>query len=285
MKKPKTSIASWVKLASFVILAVCIAGFLAAAKPAQQTAKDAETCGSCHEDVVKAFSQKPHAAIGDKSCTACHSGAERHLQEGTAASIFSFKETDLPAEKSRKCSTCHADDHARFMAGPHGKASLDCTTCHTIHALKTSPEQLKTGETKTCTTCHQDVFSKFQLNERHRLQEGILTCTTCHDPHAPAERERLGGFKQEACLKCHADKGGPFLYEHGSSRIEGCNICHEPHGSVNRHLLTTQSIADLCFSCHTFAPSWHGGFSSKTTNCTTCHSAIHGSNLSRIFLK
>ena len=96
---------------------------------------------------------------------------------------------------------------------------------------------------------------------------------------------RLGGFKDEACIRCHTDKGGPFLFEHGSSRVEGCTICHEPHGSPNRHLLITQSISDLCFSCHTFAPAFHKGFDSRTTNCTSCHSTIHGSNLSRIFIK
>jgi DmsE family decaheme c-type cytochrome len=144
---------------------------------------------------------------------------------------------------------------------------------------------LKASATKTCFSCHEDIFAKFNLNERHRLQEGILGCTSCHNPHEPATKERLGGFKQEACLKCHTDKGGPYLYEHGSSRVEGCTICHDSHGSPNRHMLTYQSIADLCFSCHIATPQWHSRFGEKTSNCTSCHSTIHGSNLSKIFLK
>jgi predicted CXXCH cytochrome family protein len=86
-------------------------------------------------------------------------------------------------------------------------------------------------------------------------------------------------------LQCHTDKSGPYLFEHGASRIEGCTACHEVHGSPNRHMLTQQSISDLCFSCHTHAVSWHSRFNSTSTNCTVCHSTIHGSNLSKIFLK
>lgn len=266
-------------------LALLVAGVLSAAKPGQQAAKDSETCGQCHEDAVKGFLQKPHAAIGAASCTSCHAGSEKHIQEGGGTNIFAFKPADPAAQKNNACLKCHTADSSQFIAGPHGKASLDCTTCHSVHAQPTKPNLLKSSATKTCAACHQDVMAKFALNERHRLQEGILSCATCHNPHAPEARERLGGFKQEACLKCHTDKGGPYLYEHGSNRIEGCTICHESHGSPNRHMLTTQSVADLCFSCHVAAPAWHSRFGEKTTNCTTCHSTIHGSNLSKIFIK
>jgi len=266
-------------------LAFLVAGFLSAAKPGPQTAKDSETCGPCHEDVIKKFVQKPHAAIGAASCTSCHAGPEKHIQEGGGTNIFAFKPADPPAQKNKACLKCHAAGSAQFMAGPHGKAALDCTTCHSVHAQPTMPNLMTTSATKSCYACHQDVFAKFSLNERHKLQERILGCTTCHDPHAPAASERLGGFKQEACLKCHPDKGGPFLYEHGSSRVEGCTVCHETHGSPNRHMLLTQSVGDLCYGCHVFSPQWHGHLNEKTTNCTNCHATIHGSNLSKIFIK
>jgi DmsE family decaheme c-type cytochrome len=260
------------------------AGLLTAARPALQE-KDAETCGTCHEDVVKALALQPHAQIGAQSCTACHGSAEKHLEEEGKGGIFAFQATDLAKDKSGKCLACHGQDNPQFGTSPHAKASLDCTTCHSIHGEQTAPALLKTGMNKNCSQCHQDIFALFQLNERHRLQEGIMTCTTCHDPHGPSSRMRLGGFKQEQCIQCHTDKGGPFLYEHEASRIEGCTVCHEVHGSPNRHMLNQQNIADVCFSCHAAAPSWHGYFSSEGTNCVTCHTAIHGSNLSQRFLK
>jgi len=266
----------------FVVLVIFASGFLSSAKPATQES-DVETCIDCHEDLVKAFWSKPHSELN--SCADCHGDAEPHLEEGGGPTIFAFKSTDIPREKSKICLTCHTKTNSRFLASPHGKGSLDCTTCHVMHSEKTLPSLLETSPTKSCFTCHEDVFSLFQLNERHRLQEGIMGCSTCHNPHEPATRERLAGFKHESCLKCHTDKGGPFLYEHGASRIEGCRTCHEVHGTPNRHMLTHQSTSDLCFSCHAAAPSWHSRFDSRTTNCTVCHSTIHGSNLSKIFLK
>jgi predicted CXXCH cytochrome family protein len=35
-----------------------------------------------------------------------------------------------------------------------------------------------------------------------------MSCTDCHDPHAPAERPLLGGFKQVACLHRSGASGG-----------------------------------------------------------------------------
>ena len=269
----------WLGVATLVIASF---GLLTAARPAGQE-KDAETCGVCHEDLATASAQKPHALIGDKSCTSCHGSAEKHLEEEGKGGVFAFRSTDRPADKSAKCLACHAPDNPRYGSSPHAKGALDCTTCHSVHH-DAAPALLKTTVNKNCAVCHQDVFAQFQTNERHRLQEGVMTCTTCHDPHEPATRSRLGGFKDEQCLRCHTDKGGPFLHEHEASRVEGCTSCHEVHGSANRHMLTHQTTADLCFSCHAAAVSWHATFS-QDTNCVTCHATIHGSNLDRRFLK
>lgn len=284
-RSPKKAIPFALRLAGCLVLAAGVA-VLAAARPAQQAAKGNDACATCHEDAAKAFARNPHAAAGEASCAACHAGAAKHVEEGGGANLLAFKPSDLPTVKAKACLACHADDQAHFAAGPHGQAALDCTSCHSVHAAKAPAALLKEKSSKTCAACHEDVMAKFKLNERHRLQEGILACTSCHDPHAPQNgAQTLGGFKQEACLKCHSDKGGPYLYEHGASRVEGCTVCHEPHGSVNRHLLTTPSVPNLCYSCHVVAPNWHNRFDAKSTNCTTCHATIHGSNLSKIFLK
>lgn len=265
-------------------LAAVFAGFLFADKPVLQ-ASDIQTCGECHDELVKGFPSTSHSLISEPACTSCHIRPEKHLEEPGEASIFAFRPTDMPNEKSKVCLSCHSRTSPRFLASQHGKGSLDCTTCHSIHSGNHSASLLKMNPVKSCYSCHEDIYAQFKLNERHRLQEGILSCSDCHNPHEPALGERLGGFKHESCLKCHTDKGGPYLYEHSASRVEGCTACHEVHGSPNRHLLTHQSISDLCFSCHAFAPSWHSRFTSQTGNCTSCHSTIHGSNLSKIFLK
>ncbi|MCX7973689.1 MAG: cytochrome c3 family protein [Candidatus Aminicenantes bacterium] len=252
------------------------------AKNSGEKIQKTEDCRACHEEVVKAFNRTPHQ---QENCSACHQGAEKHVEEGTKESIFSFTAEKKPSEKIKPCLACHHPEAGHYPSSPHGRSNLDCTACHSIHSYQVNPSNLKASAVKICASCHQDILAEFKLNERHRLQEGILECLSCHRPHEPAERPQLGGFKQQACLQCHVDKGGPFLYEHEPLRIEGCTTCHSPHGSPNRHLLLQQSVADLCFSCHGTAPAWHSRFTSMTTNCTTCHVAIHGSNLNRLFLK
>ena len=246
-----------------------------------ESAQKMETCAECHEDLATAFKGSFHGGV-KAHCTDCHGDAAKHLESGEAGTIFAFKATDSALQKSKHCLTCHNSNKGQYLSSAHAKAAMDCTQCHSIHKETQPLAKLKT---KLCTSCHQDVAAEFQLNERHRLYEGILECTSCHDVHGPAIRERLGGIKQEACFKCHADKSGPFIYEHPASRIEGCTACHNVHGSPNRHMLTHQNVAELCFSCHAEAPQFHQRFTTTDTNCVTCHSAIHGSNLSDIFLK
>lgn len=184
------------------------------------------------------------------SCTSCHGDPTAHIDAGEGeGTIFAFKSSDIPLEKTRRCLNCHVNNHPRFLMSPHAKGALDCTTCHSIHASDNEPQNTKKAvlipKSKICSHCHADIFSKFNLNEHHRLREGILDCTSCHDPHEPVTRTNLGGFKQQACLRCHTDKQGPFVYEHGSVLIEGCTSCHDPHGSPNRHMLNFQRVTDL----------------------------------------
>ena len=279
----KSSVLYGLALAGAVLLAVFLSRPVLNAETTNlRQEAGAETCAECHDQLAAAFQSQPHMAHG---CVACHDDPAAHLDEGGGPNIFAFGAEAMPNEKSQKCLSCHSRTTARYFASPHGKSAMDCTSCHVIHADQPNPSMLATSPQKNCASCHQDVFSQFQLNERHRLQEGILSCSSCHDPHQPSTMTRLGGFKHESCLACHTDKGGPFLHEHGASRIEGCTACHEVHGSPNRHMLTHQSVSDLCFSCHGMAPSYHARFDSYSTNSTVCHPTIHGSNLSKIFLK
>lgn len=257
---------------------------------------DTELCAACHEDVVASF-RGPHAAQA-ASCAACHGDVTAHLEAGGGAdTIFSFTGDAPHTVTAKACLECHGDAHPRFLRSPHARAGMDCQSCHSVHdPAPGSWANLKKSNTVTrpmedvsmaslvCRECHAEVFTQFELSERHRLQEGILECQSCHDPHEPASRTRLAAFKQEACIECHGDKGGPFVFEHGSVQVEGCVACHTPHGSPNRHLLKFQRTAELCFSCHAAVPGFHSRFTLDTT-CTNCHSSIHGSNFDPFFLK
>lgn len=268
-----------------------------------------DTCAGCHDLETPGYTRNPHRVINqdpqlaahlgvESSCTGCHGDASTHMDEGGGeGTIFAFGPEETAVVKSDRCLTCHDDAHPRFFATSHAAAGLSCTDCHDIHGDDAGNNLLATADdefaefsdfagtvTASCATCHQDTLVNFEFNERHRLQEGILDCASCHNPHEPQSRMMLGGFKQEMCIDCHTDKGGPFVFEHGSSRVEGCVACHEPHGNANRHMLTFQSVADLCFSCHVVVPGFHTRFTNESV-CTNCHSTIHGSNFDPAFLK
>src|ERR1022692_5109008 len=67
--------------------------------PKASTAKAAfvgsEVCGTCHEDIGKAFAKSPHQAVdtGDKhgfkgqACESCHGSGSNHVESLSAADI------------------------------------------------------------------------------------------------------------------------------------------------------------------------------------------------------
>lgn len=290
-RKERLPIPLFIGLLGIVVFTVGLTGFITGKATGNEKVKEKKSaegidaCADCHEGRVKSFKNSLHFA-GKAICTDCHGDAARHIDTGgEKGTILAFTDKNALLQDVKQCLTCHKGTCVQYMSGPHGKAAMTCTDCHSIHKAKHIQALLPIPVVQLCSRCHPEIMAQFNLNERHRLNEGILECTTCHDPHKPATRERLGGFKREDCLKCHTDKGGPFIYEHKASIIEGCTICHEVHGSVNRHMLKFQTVGDLCFSCHTAAPSWHRGFQTVNTNCASCHSSIHGSNLDPRFLK
>jgi len=278
--------------------------------------KLAETlCNACHRDKFAAENNHPHRLLDTPewrertgnalACINCHGDVSAHISAGGGrGTVFAFRE-EPPAEQSQVCLGCHASSHSEFDRSAHAKAGLSCTGCHRQHGTAVSPRALlhdipkvnialdQLGpSSRLCVQCHDDTLAAFEFNERHRLREGVLECASCHDPHAPVTRSLLGGFKQQQCLECHTDKGGPFVFEHPASRVDGCTACHSPHGSPNRYLLTHQRVGELCYSCHAGVPQFHIGFNPAApprfgldTQCTNCHSTIHGSNLDADFLK
>lgn len=272
---------------------MCAATAWASAWASEPARIGSDACASCHDEVARGFRATVHArAARDGSCESCHGAGGAHAEGGDAGLIRRFGPSIPAAVRTAGCLACHVrDPHGRTWAGSdHAIASLACDDCHDPHRPAGRTPLLRTAEPELCYGCHATVRAQFQLTERHPLENGSIRCSDCHDPHAPSDRGRLAGFKQGACLDCHTEYRGPWVFEHESVAVEGCTACHAPHGSTNRHLLTYQRVGDLCLQCHPGQPFFHvvvDGNGRRTTgfnDCTRCHTEIHGSNNDALFL-
>ena len=308
------------------------------AKPASVTAANAadyvgsEACKDCHEEQFKAFSHTSHGELAkavtwkDKvtGCESCHGPGKAHIAEGDPSKMISFKNKSSK-EISETCLTCHAgrEERNNFRRGEHWRNDIGCTDCHSPHSLSNSRQVadsitfvgranaekpnfattslLKTNEPQLCLGCHSEVKPDFNKSFHHKVLEGAMKCSDCHNPHGGFElkQTRLATGTDAPCLKCHADKQGPFTYEHAPVKNEGCVACHTPHGSSNPRLLKYSAVNQLCLTCHSVAHPATGDESigaqptqgpahnqnAQYANCTNCHVKIHGSRTSPVFFR
>jgi DmsE family decaheme c-type cytochrome len=199
--------------------------------------------------------------------------------------IISFRVDDLSRiaeENNAICLTCHEKGQRTYWQGSiHQTRDLACTNCHTVMKNVSLKHQLKTVfEADTCFQCHKDRRAQMFRTAHMPLREGKITCSDCHNPHGSATEALIKEDSiNDNCYKCHAEKRGPFLFEHAPVR-ENCLNCHEAHGSINEASLKL-SRPRLCFECHGFGHAATAGINSPFTmgrSCQNCHTLIHGSN-------
>ena len=280
-------------LAIFVIAFVTSVSFVSLTSFGQEKPGyvGSETCKGCHEDLYNGFTKwDPHAKVvldEKRGCEACHGPGEKHANsEGKEAFAVSFKTSNAQV-RSDACLSCHQKNKSLFqnLRGVHKLSAVACNDCHQPHAAKVAKNLLKQKEPDLCFSCHADVKPKFYLSHSHPVllpTGGGMTCSDCHTPHGTrtyANLRKINKFsKEDACFKCHPEKRGPFVFEHGASKYEGCSACHVPHGSPNRFLLTQSQIRLVCIQCH-------GQVHYPKVQCNNCHTQVHGSNFSSRFLQ
>ncbi|HUO85069.1 MAG TPA: cytochrome c3 family protein [Thermoanaerobaculia bacterium] len=266
-------------------------------------------CSDCHEQ-PETFKLNPHAhgnegePVSTEICESCHGDGTAHMEAGGDPELITLPRG---VGGSEICAGCHrSTTHQQSrMAGVHANSeAVNCLTCHSIHAAEqTSPYLLVARQFQLCSSCHAHEASGFRNKPySHRIGRGGMECSSCHDPHT-----RVGGGKiretrsgEVACVECHADKRGPFVFAHGANEIAdvteeaSCLNCHELHGSNNPKQLKRANVFQLCLECHSpitgdtlgsQPPSFHNLNLPRYRQCTTCHVAVHGSNRSPHLLK
>lgn len=270
----------------------------------------------------------------DQGCESCHGPGKAHIEGGGDKTKIHTFEGEAPKQISESCLRCHAgkEEHNNYKRGEHWRNDVGCIDCHsphfsknlaarlagapqgkhdapsslvpvgpfTAHSNDTPPlKMLVKNEPQLCMTCHNETKSQFTQPFHHRVLEGAMKCSDCHNPHGGFEQKqtRLNAGADAACIKCHADKQGPFVFEHAPAKVEGCATCHQPHGASNPKLLKRNNVNQLCLECHSNValkvgdieapgtPSFHNQTTVRYQNCTVCHAKIHGSNANNVFFR
>lgn len=291
-----------VSIAALLIVAIQSAD----AQDEKYSRKGADTCLACHnnEQVLPLFRSK-HAVPSDPrgpfghgqlQCEACHGPGDTHAgrvrrgKERPAIGIRFGAESGTPvAEQNAACLNCHKSDIGfSWHTGAHPSDEVACADCHTSHAATDAVRQTST-QPEVCFNCHQMQRSETRKAFAHPILEGKMDCMGCHNMHGDSAATQLARLSvNDTCQQCHAEKRGPYLWEHAPVS-EDCGLCHAPHGSSHPGMLTKRAPL-LCQSCHSQSghpsvPQDADGLATGTPSrfllgqsCTNCHSQVHGSN-------
>lgn len=269
--------------------------------------KGADTCIRCHDQDSKfpVFSifKSPHGNVDDPrtpfaklQCETCHGPGGKHTarirpgQKRPPIPFFAPKSPATVQQANAVCLSCHKGNKqfTAWHGSVHQREDIACVSCHTIHATH-DPILTKAEQPQVCVKCHTDIRNDIHKASTHPLRDGKMACTDCHQPHGSMNPNLLAKpTVNDTCYTCHADKRGPFLWEH-EPVAEDCTLCHSPHGS-NRKAMLRQQPPLLCQSCH--SPAGHPSIARTGVglpganpsafllqgSCMNCHSQIHGSN-------
>jgi DmsE family decaheme c-type cytochrome len=261
----------------------------------------ADVCADCHQDKIVTMQASPHGQsrdlrtpFGREGCETCHGPGEMHFEtEGNCIVSMTGRYGESVKQRNDVCLGCHNNgDRMHWLSSIHEAEDLACVSCHSIHKPNDVIE--RTSQTEVCYKCHKDIRSQTFRASSHPIRENKVICSDCHNSHGSAGPSSLKEFTvNETCYSCHAEKRGPFLWEHYPVS-EDCTLCHRVHGSNHAALLNKQG-PQLCQQCHADITAGGGrrhirnflDFSDNDPgrarfkvgmNCANCHSKIHGSN-------
>ena len=254
-------------------------------------------CYRCHADKAQQESAAhPHQICGAVGfdCATCHNPHGKIRPE---------TRTDL-------CLKCHnsGSPTMAWHSSIHSLNGVGCADCHNPHPnlnvqqavniqhtnIRRPPRlPMSVDQPNVCYKCHGDIYARTSMPQHHPIKEGKMVCSDCHDSHGQTQGNLKESTVNLVCYRCHADKQGPFAYEHPPV-TENCAICHEPHGTVANNLLRQPPVF-LCLRCHSghrtspLGPNHSPLLGDVGTNpnlqrafysdCTQCHSQIHGSDV------
>ncbi len=201
-----------------------------------------DTCITCHDDQNRHFKHtvmgkvfaKPRTSLEARGCESCHGPGKAHVEAGGGKDSipvrFGKDSKNSADEQNSACLQCHNKGNRLFWRGSqHESRGLKCVDCHQVmqtpapaafaetrfSSALTDIKELKKTEPELCLQCHQMRRAQLQRSSHMPFREGKVTCSSCHNPHGtPNPKMLLQSTVNENCYSCHAERRGPFLWEH-----------------------------------------------------------------------
>lgn len=276
-------------------------------KSSTTLARQIETCGKCHIQVVEKFRKSKHGQellnknVNAPTCSDCH--GEHDIQSVLISDQFSkINLTD-------KCLSCHKDSkiphknykgeeeliqdykesqHYTALKEGNDKAPT-CYVCHGAHEMeKTDNPDSKIHKKNIASTCGQSGCHTDQLYEytgsihdkaiKDKNSEDSPTCNNCHGNHVISTKKKEDKLQQskeviQLCSNCHASVE---LTERNDLPVKVAETYMESfHGLATRGGLSEAANCESCHGFHNIRPSDDPlstiNKNNLPTTCGKCH--------------
>ena len=149
-----------------------------------------QTCGTCHPDITKQFTESIHGELAARgrsdspTCTTCHGihGIKAKIDPDSPVNEMRIAKTTCPqchaAERISKEYTITTVQVKSYYDSFHGLSylggdtySANCASCHGVHDIRPSsdPKSMiyKSNLQKTCGNCHPGASENFAKGKIH----------------------------------------------------------------------------------------------------------------------
>jgi hypothetical protein len=236
------------------------------------------SCGKCHPDAEKSYSQSTHGKGHAKGaheaawCSDCHGKHDIRKSRDAASRTFRLNIVGV-------CLKCHKDRAIEEQYRLPGQQVMEAYE-RSVHGMALKKSGLL--GTAVCPDCHGNhaILPGDQPRAATHRQNIPTMCGKCHsgileqyDGSIHGKGMRGGIAESPVCTDCHGEHKITKISDPTSSVFtknipKTCSACHEKEGISSRYALPKKRFATYMDSFHGIALEYG---MTKAANCASCH--------------